>query len=135
MQYYHYEKPHRGLTDKEHGTRFPGMFRDHRYKTLRHLPEGFSLDKYIGTNGHLKLPVARGRISFVRRVASHGRIEVNGFPYFIRRKLEGQYVVATIFTHRRKLVVKQDKKIIKPFPFPIKDNIVAPLLFYTKNKT
>ncbi|HDH53580.1 MAG TPA: hypothetical protein ENH24_03750 [Nitrospirae bacterium] len=130
MQYYHYEKPHRGLTDKGHGTRFPGMLRDHLWKTLRHLPKEFSLDKYIGANGHLKLPVSRGRISFVRKVDSHGRIDVNSFPYFIRRKLEGQYVIATIFTHRRKLVVKQDKDIIKSFPFPIKDKIVAPLLSY-----
>lgn len=134
MDYYHYEKPHRGLTDKEHGTRFPGMLRDHLWKTFRHLPKEFSLDKYIGTNGHLKLPVSRGRISFVRKIDPHRKIEVNGFPYFIRRKLEGQYVVATIFTHRRKLVVKQDKKIIKPFLFPIKDTIVAPLLSYTKSK-
>jgi transposase len=134
MHYYHYEKPHRGLTEKEHGTRFPGMLRDHLWKTFRHLPEEFNLYKYIDTNGDLRLPISRGRISFVRKVDSHGRIEVNGFPYFIRRKLEGQYVIATIFTCRRKLVVKQDNKFIKSFPFPIKDHIVAPLLSYTNRK-
>ncbi len=131
MQYYHYEKPHRGLTDKEHGTRFPGILRDHLRNILRHLPEEFSLDNYIGADGHLRLPVSRGRISFVRKVDSHGRIEVNGFPYFIRRKLEGQYVVAAIFTHRRKLIIKQDKEIIKALPFPIKEKILAPLLSCT----
>jgi transposase len=132
MQYYHYEKPHRGLTNKEHGTQFPGIIRDRLWKQLRHVPEEFSLDTYIDFNNHLKLPVSRGRISSVRKVDSHGRIDVNGFPYFIGRYLEGQYVVATIVTHRRKLVVKQDNKIIKSFPFPIKDKIVAPLLSFTK---
>jgi len=109
------------------------MLRDHLWKTLRHLPEEFSLDNYIGVDGHLKLPVSRGRISFVRKIDSHGRIEINGFPYFIRKKLEGQYVIATIFTHRKKLVVKLDKEIIKVLSFPIKDKIVAPLLS-TKSK-
>jgi len=132
LDYYHYEKPHRGLTQKEHGTRFPGILRDHLWRSLRYLPEGFTLETYIDPSGHLALPIARGKISFVRKVDSQGRIEVNGFPYFIRRRLEGQYVIATIFTHRRKLVVKQDNKIIKFFSFPIKGRIVAPLSSHTK---
>jgi putative transposase len=132
MQYYHYEKPHRGFTHKEHGTQFPGIIKDRLWKNLRHVPEEFSLDTYIDSNNQLKLPVCRGRVSSVRKVDSHGRIDVNGFPYFIRKTLEGQYVVATVFTHRRKLVIKQDNQIIKSFPFPVKDKIVGPLLSFTK---
>jgi transposase len=132
LDYYNYEKPHRGLTQKEHDTRFPGILRDYLWRSLRHIPKGFSLNTYIDAKGNLKLPVSRGRISYVRKVNSDGRIEVNGFPYFIRKKLEGQYVISTIFTHRRKLVIKQDNKIIKSFPFSIKDRIDAPLLSYTK---
>ncbi len=132
LDYYNYEKPHRGLTQKEHDTRFPGILRDYLWRSLRHIPKGFSLTTYIDSKGNLKLPVTRGRISYVRKVNSNGRIEVNGFPYFIRKKLEGQYVISTIFTHRRKLVIKQDNKIIKSFPFPIKNRIDAPLLPYTK---
>jgi transposase len=131
LDYYNYEKPHRGLTQKEHDTRFPGILRDYLWRSLRHIPKGFSLNTYIDAKGNLKLPVSRGRISYVRKVNSDGRIEVNGFPYFIRKKLEGQYVISTIFTHRRKLVIKQDNKIIKSFPFSIKDHIDAPLLSYT----
>jgi transposase len=136
LQYYYYEKPHRGLTQKEHNTRFPGILRDHLWRTLRHLPKGFNLDKYkyMDSQGHLNLPIARGRVSFIRKVDSHGRIEVNGSTYFIRRKLEGQYVVATIFTHRKRLVVKQENKIIKSFSFPIKGCIITPLLTHTKRK-
>jgi len=132
LDYYNYEKPHRGLTQKEHDTRFPGILRDYLWRSLRHIPKGFSLNTYIDSKGNLKLPVSRGRISYVRKVNSDGRIEVNGFPYFIRKKLEGQYAISTIFTHRRKLVIKQDNKIIKSFPFSIKDRIDAPLLSYTK---
>jgi putative transposase len=133
LRYYHYEKPHRSLTQKEHGTRFPGMLRDHLWKSLRHLPKGFTLERHIDSNGHLNIPIAKGKVSFIRKVDSRGKIEVNGATYFIRRKLEGQYVVATLFTHRKRLVVKQDK-IIKSFSFPIKGHVIAPLLPYTKSK-
>jgi transposase len=135
LQYYHYEKPHRSLTQKEHGTRFPGILRDKNWKSLRYLPKRFNLDKYIDSHGHLNFPIAKGKVSFIRRVDSHGKIEVNGSTYFIRRKLEGQYVVATIFTHRKRLVVKQENKIIKSFSFPIKGRIIAPLFPITKRKT
>jgi transposase len=128
LQYHHYGKPHRRLTKKENGTRFPGILKDQVWETLGHLPDGFSLDAYIDPKGNLKLPIARGKVSFIRKVDSNGRIEVNGFPYFIRRKLERQYVVATIFTHRKKLVVKHENKIIKSFAFPIKGHIINPVL-------
>lgn len=135
LRYYHYEKPHRSLTQKEHGTRFPGILRDRLWKSLRHLPEGFTIERYIDSNGNLNIPIAKGKVSFIRKVDSHGRIEVNGATYFIRKKLEGQYVIATIFTHRKRLVVKQDNKVIKSFSFPIKGHIVAPLLPITRRKT
>ncbi len=134
LQYYHYEKPHRGLTQKGHSTRFPGVLRDRLWKSFRHLPKGFSLDKYIDSNGHLSLPIAKGRVSFIRKVDSHGKIEVNASTYFIKRRLEGQYVIATIFTHRKRLVVKQENKIIKSFSFPIKGCIIDSLLLVTKRK-
>jgi hypothetical protein len=135
LQYYHYEKPHRSLTQKEHGTRFPGILRDHLWKSIRHLPKRFTLDKYIDSHGHLNLPIAKGKVSFIRKVDSHGKIEVNVATYFVRRKLEGQYVIATIFTHKKRLVVKQDNKIVKSFYFPIKGHTVSPLLQATKRKT
>ncbi len=100
LRYYHYEKPHRSLTQKEHGTRFPGIRRDHLWKSLKSLPKSFTLEKYIDSNGHLNIPVAKGKISFIRKVP----ISRDGTAYFIRKKLEGQYVIATIFTHRKRLV-------------------------------
>jgi transposase InsO family protein len=135
LHYYHYEKPHRRLTQKEHGTRFPGIFRDHLWNSLRQLPHGFTLDTYKTPSGHLNLPIARGKVSFIRKVDSHGRIDVNGSSYFVRRKLEGHYVVATIYTHRKRLVVKSDNKIIKFFSFPIKGRILSPLPSVTKKKS
>jgi len=135
LRYYHDEKPHRGLTQEEHGTRFPGILKDRLWKSLRHLPKSFTLERYIDSNGNLNIPIAKGKVSFIRKIDSHGKIEVNGSTYFISRKLERQYVTATIFTHRKRLVVKQDNRIIKSFSFPIRGHIVAPLLPVTKKKT
>ncbi len=83
LRYYHYEKPHRGLTQKEHGTRFPGILRGRLWKALRHLPKGFTLERYIDSTGHLNIPIAKGKVSFIRKVDCHGKIEVNGSTYFI----------------------------------------------------
>lgn len=134
LWYYHYEKPHRSITQREHGTRLPGILKDRLWRSLRHQPKRFNLDKYIDSNGHLNLPIARGRVSFIRKVDHYGKIEVNGSTYFIRRKLEGQYVIATIFTHRKRLVVKQENRVIKSFSFPVKGHIIAPLLSIANRK-
>lgn len=134
LQYYHYEKPNRNLTQEKHETRFPGVLKDNLWKSLVHLPKGFSIDKYINFHGHLNFPIAKGKISFIRKVDSHGNIDVNGSTYFIRKKFEGQYIVATIFTHRKRLVIKQDHRVIKSFSFPIKGHIVSPLIIFTKQK-
>jgi putative transposase len=133
LRYYHYEKPHRALSQEEHGTRFSGLLRDHRWGSLRHLPRGFSLQRYVDSAGHLSIPIAKGKISYIRKVDSHGKIELNGSTYFIQKKLEGQYVVGTIYTHRKRLVVKQGARVIKSFTFPIKGSIVDPML-RTPNK-
>ncbi|MEW6569613.1 MAG: helix-turn-helix domain-containing protein [Nitrospirota bacterium] len=135
LRYYHYEKPHRGLTQKENGTRFPGMLRERLWKSIGHLPRSFSLERYIDPNGHLNIHIAKGKVSFIRKINPYGRIEVNGSTYFVRRKLEGQYVIATIITHKRRLVVKQENKIIKSFSFPIKGHIIFSLLPIAKKKT
>ena len=128
LQYYHYRKPHRALAGHEQGSRFPGVLRDACWERLRHLPEHFRLTNYTDDRGNLTLPIARGKVSFIRKVDSNGRIEVNGASYFIRRKLERHYVVATIEPHRKRLIVTDEGKRIKTFPFPILQRTISPLL-------
>jgi transposase InsO family protein len=126
LRYYHFQKPSRSLNLSDHGTRFPGVLRDQTWPILRHLPDGFSLEPYMDAHGRLALPIAKGRVSFVRKVDSHGSIEFNGAAYFIRRKLERQYVVATLSTHHRRVFVKHEGKLIKTFPFPFTGRVVDP---------
>ncbi|OOP56661.1 MAG: hypothetical protein AYP45_07865 [Candidatus Brocadia carolinensis] len=128
LLYYQYKKPHRGLTQKNHGARFPGIHRDSLWESLKHTPVGFNLEPYLNAQGCLNIPVAKGKVSFIRKVDTHGKVEINGVEYFIRKKLEGQYIVATVFTQRKNLVVKHEGKTIKTFSFPIKGHIIDPLL-------
>ena len=132
LNYYHYHKPHRALTQPDHATRFPGVLRDRQWAKIRHMPEGFSLKCYQDSRGHLHLPMARGRVSWIRKVDGSGYIEVNGNSYFIRRALAGQYVVATLFTHRQNLVIKQQGRRTKSYKFPISEPRIAPLVPFSK---
>ena len=134
LEYYHHQKPHRALTRRDHGTRFPGKLRIKCRESLQQLPRRFVLDKFLDRRGHFQLPLAKGEVSFVRKVNANGRIEINGVSHFIRRRLEGQYVVATISTHRKKMFVFHERKIIKSFRFPHQERTVSPILPRSKKR-
>jgi hypothetical protein len=126
LGYYH-TRPHRKLQVGTQGSRFPGAVLAAARAALRPLPPGFGLEPYRDAHGTLQLPLARGRISFVRRVGGTGTIELPGGGYRVGRRLAGQYVVATLYTHRRELVVKLDGRVVKRFPCPLRETVVAPL--------
>jgi hypothetical protein len=127
LRYYHTRKPHRALRVASHGSRFPGEVLAGARAQCRPLPPGFSLTRYRDARGVLHLPLARGRISFVRRVSDAGTIDLPGGAYRVGRRLARQYVVATLYTHRQELVVKLDGRVRKRFPVPIPEPVVAPL--------
>ena len=127
LLYHHFQKPNRSLHAAEQGTRFPGQLRERLWPTLRHLPSAFDINRYLDDHGHLILPIAKGQVSFVRKVDAHGCIEFNGAEYFVFRRLERQYVVATLSTQHRKVFVKFEDKIIKTFPFPFIGKVVDPI--------
>lgn len=126
--YYHFRKPHRALRASEDGTRYPGPWLELHRVQLRALPPTFSLASYRDARGRLHLPLARGRVSFIRQGDADGRIEVNGQDSFVGKRLTGRYVTATIFPHRQELVVKYASRVHKRFPFPISEPVVDPLL-------
>jgi len=124
----HFRKPHRALRASEDGTRSPGQWLERHRGQLRALPPGFVLDTYRAGEGQLRLPLARGRISFIRKVDPKGLIEIHGKAYFVGKRLTGRYVTATIFPHRQELVVKRASRVHKRFPFPISESLLDPLL-------
>lgn len=126
-RFYHERKPHRALTVAHEGTRFPGEWLRRHRRQLRWLPPDFSLASYRGRRG--QLPVARGRVSWIQRVDAEGRIRINARPYLIGKRRTGEYVQATLFTHRQRLVVyAATRRRLKVFLFPIHDHVIDPIL-------
>jgi len=128
LRYYHFDKPHRALRVADAGTRYPGQWLGHHRAHFRSLPPTFSLATYQDHRGRLRLPLARGRVSFIRRVDAQGTIEINGKSYSLGRRLLGRYITATVFTHRRVLVVKVGTRLHKRFHFPIRELLVSPIV-------
>lgn len=126
-RFYHEGKPHRALTIRDDGTRFPGEWlRQHR-RQLRWLPPTFLLRQYHDSRGRLVLPLARGRVSWLQKVDADGMIAINARPYFVGKRYTGHYVQATLWTHRRRLVVyTASHRVLKQFAFPLPGLIGAP---------
>ena len=98
-----------------------------RITDVRHRKQWPYVKHYRDRRGRLQLPLARGRVSFIRKVNDRGRIQVNGQAYFIGKRLARQYVTATVYPHRRALVVKHEGRVRKRFAFPVYERLVAPL--------
>jgi len=68
---------------------------------------------------HLQpLPVAIGRVTFLRRVRTSGRITVLGVKFKIGKRLAHQYVSATLYTRTMILKTYSQGRLIKQFDFP-----------------
>lgn len=79
--------------------------------TQRSLPHNF--------RWHLQpLPVAIGRISFIRRIRPSARISVLGVKFKIGKRWAHQYVSAKLYTRSMILKVYQRSRLIKQFDFP-----------------
>lgn len=51
------------------------------------------------------------------RVDGQEQVEFNGASYYVGRKYEHQYVVATLSTHHRRIFVTAEGRSIKTIPF------------------
>jgi len=121
------ERPHPKLTLARHGTRFPGALLTSLDGELRRIPAGFSLDPYRDAAGELRLPLARGRINWVRRVAEDGELRILDHRLRLRRAAN-EYVVATLATARDQLTVQLDGRVIASYHHPIGEKVIRPLV-------
>jgi len=121
------ERPHPKLSQAAHGTRFPGALLAAQDGARRHLPPGFSLDRFRDAAGELHLPLARGRISWVRRADEHGAVALHGRRLALGRAAANQYVIATLSTARGDITVRLADRAIKIFSFRIDERVVQRL--------
>jgi len=78
----------------------------------RRLPNNFVLPK--------RLPLAAGRVSFIRRVRPSGRITLLNERFFVGRRLRSEYIWATIYTNREQLKIYKQGRLIKTFDYRIR---------------
>jgi hypothetical protein len=51
------------------------------------------------------LPISAGRVHFIRQVSETGEVEILNETWQVHKRLAGQYVWATIWTHDHKLEI------------------------------
>jgi transposase InsO family protein len=68
---------------------------------------------------HLEpLPVAIGRVTFLRRVRASGRITILGVKFKVGKRLVHQYVSAILYTRTMLLKIYSQGRLLKQFNFP-----------------
>jgi len=82
-----------------------------RALTTRTLPHDF--------NGHRQpLPVAIGRVAFIRRVRPSGRITILGIKFNVGKRLAHHDILARLYTRTMTLKVYYQGRLLKQFVFP-----------------
>jgi transposase InsO family protein len=87
----------------------PAQYR--RRKKLQKLPPRFT----IPTD---PLPIAAGRITFIRQVTPNGNVYLLSQTFKVGKRLKGQYVRAVLDTQRAHLTVYVKGRIFKRWPYP-----------------
>ena len=83
-----------------------------RGKRLRKLPANFTADKK-------KLPIAAGKVTFIRLVSVQGTIGILGQSFKVGKRRKYQYVKVILYTKYQRLKVYHKGKLIKEFPYPL----------------
>jgi hypothetical protein len=67
---------------------------------------------------HLRpLPVAVGRVGFIRRVRPSGRITLLGLTFHVGKRRAGSYVVATLYTRTMTLKIHHQRRLLRTEAF------------------
>lgn len=126
-RWYMEERPHPKLALATHATRFPAELLARQNGALPRIPSEFTLNQYREAAGALSLPLARGRISWVRRADERGELRLLGRRLPLGRAVANEYVVATLSTARGDLAVRLSDHTVKLFRHPINERVVQPL--------
>ena len=64
------------------------------------------------------LPIAAGRISFIRQVTLNGKVHLLSQTFKIGKRLKGEYVKVVLDTRHGYLTVYRQGRIFKRWPYP-----------------
>lgn len=126
IDYYLHRRPHPALSVARHGSRFPSQVIEAARDRLRFPPRDFTLEAYRHKDDRIRLPIARGRLTFLRRVHEQGWIDAGGVKVPVGGRYAGLCVAATVLTYRQRVRVRLDGKVIAEYPFLRPGQAVAP---------
>jgi putative transposase len=86
----------------------PAQYR--RRLKLQLLPAHFTIPTEL-------LPIAAGRVTFIRMVTAHGQIHLLSQTFWIGKRLKGQYVKAVVDTAHGYLTIYVQGRIFKRWPY------------------
>jgi len=90
-----------GLTPTQH----------RRRRKLRKLPTGYRIPTE-------PLPIAVGRISFIRQVTVHGNVHLLSQTFKVGKRCKWEYVKVILDTRRAQLTVYRHGRVFKRWPYP-----------------
>ena len=64
------------------------------------------------------LPIAAGRVTFIRQVTRNGKVHVLGQSFKVSKWLKGEYVKVVLDTRRAHLTVYRQGRVFKRWPYP-----------------
>jgi transposase len=128
IDYWHRQRPHPRLSHTTHQTRHPGVLLQQHRNQLRHPPPGFSINNYRHQDGTIRIPLAAGRLTFLRRVEPGNTITIarSHWPLPDNSDLEGEIVVATILTRSAQLNIRHQGTLIARHRYPIGQTVIDP---------
>jgi len=83
-----------------------------RRQKLQRLPRRFKVTTQ-------PLPIAAGRVTFIRQVTQHGNIHLLGQTFRVGKRLRGEYLKAVLDTQRGRLTVYRDGRVFKRWPYKL----------------
>ena len=95
------------------GYQTPAKYR--RGQCLRKLHADFTVDSH-------PLPIAVGKISFIRLVSAHGEINILGEPLRVGKRWKFQYVRATIATETQRVKIYHNGRLLKQLRYQLRKN-------------
>ena len=128
-QFVHWANHDRAILDENsYGTEYPAQHVATITDQLRWLPDGFDLDSYIGTGGLNTLPVANGRVTFLRHIDEHHTITIVQRHWHLPETLPiGGLVIAGIDTATGQLTIRHKDDIVAQHRYPMTPATLDPI--------
>lgn len=109
------------------GTRYPAEYVRNSAATLRWLPAGFDIGDYLDNTGTLRIPLTRGRVTFLRHVSRDHTINIAHTNWPVPTSLTiGVLVVAAINTATGHLEIRYRGELVTRRDYPIGPAAIDP---------